>query len=510
MLPCTLRIMVLSFLLPCAALIADVIPVSLFNDGMVLQHGKSIPVWGTANNGEKIQVRFAEHSATTVADDKGQWRAWLPALAPSSEGRRLVISGNNTVTIKDVLVGEVWLASGQSNMEWTVARAYDARFEAIAARHPLIRQFLVSKKVSEQPQSRVIGKWTKVTPESVGQFSAVAYFFALDLHRVLDGIPVGILHSSWGGSRVEAWMDAATIANGDGPEFAGIHTRWQETLARWPAAKASVDAAIKRWEEERSAAQTQGKTFSKPKPQYGRGPGHMDTPCGLYNAMIAPLVPYALRGAIWYQGESNAQRAHEYRAFFSAMIEGWRREFGQGDFPFYWVQLANYRANGPDETSYAFLREAQTQTLALPNTGQAVTIDIGNVTDIHPRNKRNVGRRLALVALATTYGKTSLTYSGPVFLSAKREGDSSMRVLFDTGGSPLTSPLALQPEGFEIAGADKVFHPADTRIDGESVIISSPGVSAPVAVRYAWRNAPKAGLFNQDGLPATPFRTDDW
>jgi sialate O-acetylesterase len=455
-------------------------------------------------------VSFAGRTATTIADETGRWRAWLPALEPSAEPRSVTVAGTNMITIKDVVVGEVWIASGQSNMEWPVARSYDGRFEALAAGYPLIRQFLVSKKVAEQPLAGVVGKWTKAVPEAVGQFSAVAYFFAMDLHRALDGMPIGIINSSWGGSRVEAWMDAASIDNGNDPEFANIHMRWAETLERWPAAKASVDSAIKQWQEERIAAHAEGRPFSRTRPQYGRGPGHMDTPCGLYNAMIAPLTSYAIRGVIWYQGESNALRADEYHAFFSALITGWRQQFAQGDFPFHWVQLAGYRANGTNETAYAFLREAQTQTLALPNTGQAVTIDIGNVTDIHPRNKRDVGRRLALMALARTYGKTELIHGGPVFVSAQREGASAIRVQFDTAGSPLISPHALQPGGFELAGPDRKFHPAEARIEGATVLVSAANVSDPVAIRYAWRNAPSAGLFNQEGFPALPFRSDKW
>lgn len=490
------------------ALHANVVMAPLFTDGAVLQRDKPVPVWGTADAGEQITVSFAGHTVSTTANPAGKWRVDLPALGASSESRTLSVSGENTITLRDVVVGEVWLASGQSNMELMMLNSYDGKFEALAANYPLVRRFKVEKQVAEAPSSACKGAWMPTAPDNVGRFTAVGYFFAVDLHRAL-GVPVGIINSSWGATRVEAWMDAASAAASKGSVFAAIHSRWAETLADWPQAKAKADAVVKQWEAERDKAAAASQPFKKRRPVDPWGPGHSATPSGLYNGMIHPLVPYALRGAIWYQGESNARRAHEYRELFTAMITGWRAQFAQGDFPFYWVQLANFRDIGIRETDYAFLRGAQTEALALPNTGQAVTIDIGNVTDIHPRNKKDVGRRLALLALARTYGKTTLVDSGPVFEKATIEG-STMRVEFKKSNALLTSPRGEQPAGFELAGADRFFYPATARIDNNTIIVSSQQVPTPVAVRYAWRNSPEAGLFNTEGLPACPLRSDDW
>lgn len=501
--------MLAALLLACA-LQAEITLAPLFRDGAVLQREKPIPVWGVADAGENITVAFAGKSASVKAAADGAWRVELPALEASFDPRTLTVTGaRDRVVVKDVLVGEVWLASGQSNMAWEVAKTYDAKYEAVAANYPGVRQFATKRTVADTPAASVEGSWTAASPETVGKFTAVGYFFAVDLHRALN-VPVGIINSSWGGSRVEAWMSPESAAARKGPVYASIFERWEEVLKNHPAAMKKHEAAMAAWEKEKAAAEAAGKTFRKARPRVPRGgPGHHDTPCGLYNGMINPHAPCALRGAIWYQGESNAGRAGEYRELFAAMITGWREKFGQGDFPFYWVQLANYRAGGVDKTEYAFLREAQTQTLELPNTGQAVIIDIGNVTDIHPRNKKDVGRRLALLALARDYAKTGLVDSGPVYAGAKREG-ASMRVSFAPSESPLISPFASQPAGFELAGEDKVFHPAEARIDKKTVVVRSTEVPEPVAVRYAWRNAPAAGLFNQEGLPATPFRSDDW
>ncbi|AHF90571.1 sialate O-acetylesterase [Opitutaceae bacterium TAV5] len=497
-----------SLLLSCA-LHAEVVLAPLFRDGAVLQREKPVPVWGVADPGEKVTVTFADKSASAAAGTDGKWRVDLPALAASGEARTLTVTGQKDVlTVNDVVVGEVWLASGQSNMEWVVKNTNSGGYEAIAANWPLIRHYKAKRTVSDTPAAAVEGAWAAATPAAVGEFTAVGYYFAVDLYRAL-GVPVGIINSSWGGTRVEAWMDPAAADVKKGPVFAAIHERWAKALADYPAAKEKYDASYKTWTAERDAAKEAGQPFTKRPPGAPWGPGHPATPSGLYNGMIAPLVPYALRGTIWYQGESNAGRANEYRELFSAMITGWRSLFAQGDFPFYWVQLANYRASGPDNTEYAFLRGAQTETLSLPNTGQAVIIDIGNVTDIHPRNKLDVGRRLALVALARDYGKADLIDSGPVFAAATRNG-ASMVVTFESLKSPLISPLGVQPPGFELAGADQVFYPAEARIEGDTVVVTSARVAEPVAVRYAWRNAPAAGLFNREGLPAVPFRSDNW
>jgi sialate O-acetylesterase len=508
----TLRFAALALALAAAiaappALIAKITPAPLFRDGAVLQREKPVPVWGVADAGEKITVTFAGKTAATTAGADGKWRVDLPALAASAESRTLTIAGAaETIAIADVLVGEVWLASGQSNMAWLVRSTDHGKYETTFARAPLVRHYKTGGKVSDTPYDRAVGKWQPVTPGTVGDATAVGHYFAMDLHRAL-GVPVGIINSSWGGTRVEAWMDATAADAKHGPAFKTIHTRWQETLAAYPAAKKRADASLAAWEKERDAAAAAKKPFTKRRPGAAWGPGHQAAPSGLYNGMIAPHVPCALRGFIWYQGCANTNRADEYRDLFAAMITGWRAHFAQGDIPFYWVQLASYRGSGVNNLEYASLRGAQTQTLSLPNTGQAVIIDIGNVSDIHPRNKHDVGRRLALLALKRTYGRTALIDSGPVFKSAAAKG-AAMRVTFEPSESPLISPRGEKPSGFELAGPDKIFHPADAQIEKNTVLLTSPKVTKPVHVRYAWRNAPAAGLFNQDGLPARPFRTD--
>ena len=318
-------------------------------------------------------------------------------------------------------------------------------------------------------------------------------------------VPVGIINSTWGGTRVEAWMDPATLKSN--PACTPVVDDWAKRLAAYPEAKAKFEVTHAAWKAERDAAKTTGLPFIKSEPSSWNlgGPGHVNTPSGLNNGMISPLVPYALRGVIWYQGEANAGEPVAYRALFAAMITGWRTQFGQGDFPFYWVQLANFQS--ATYTNWAFLREAQTQALSLPATGQAVTVDIGNLNDVHPRNKKDVGRRLARLALARTYGQ-KIVDSGPVFAQAVHEG-AGFRVSFTEIHGGLIAPFN-DLGGFELAGEDKVFKPTAAKIEKDTVMVTSAEVPAPVAVRYAWRNAPLAGLFNNEGLPTVPFRSDTW
>lgn len=485
-------------------LFADVTPAVLFQDHAVLQRGKPVPVWGSADAGENVTVTFGGQSVSTTADASGRWLVTLAPLSASATPATLTIVGKNTVTLTDIVVGEVWLASGQSNMEWTVSETYDQAVDVPASTNPLIRHIKVAKTVADQPASSVslASPWQSATPATTLKFSAVGYYFARDIQALL-GVPVGIINSSWGGTRIESWIAPDPLA-GD-PALAFVGKDWAKVLAEYPEKKAAHDVALAAFEQEKAAAAAAGRRFTKRAPNAPQGPGHHATPSGLYNAMISPLVPYALRGSIWYQGESNAGRPAQYQTLFPALITDWRAKFAQGDFPFYWVQLANFQS--PTDTSWAFLREAQTKTLALPATGQAVIIDLGDVKDIHPRNKKDVGRRLARLALARDYG-FKIVDSGPVFAKAEREG-ASFRVTFTEVHGGLRAPLNTLA-GFEIAGADQVFQPAEARIEGEAVLVTCTAVSEPVAVRYAWRNAPVAGLFNKEGLPAVPFRTDAW
>ncbi|MGC4073006.1 MAG: sialate O-acetylesterase [Nibricoccus sp.] len=489
---------------------ADVTIASLFQDHAVLQRDQPVPVWGWAEPGEKVTVEFRGQSVITTTDAKGSWQVRLESMKASEEPAALIVRGKNTLTISDVLTGEVWLASGQSNMEFRVEQANAAATEIAAAKYPLIRHFDVPNLVADSPKTSTAGSWVVCSPETAGKFSAVAYYFARDLRKAAN-VPVGIINSTWGGTPVESWMSGTTL--GSQPEFRAPLDRWQKTIAEYPQKKAEYDAALPVWEKADAAALANGKpaqaTFRKanPKPRLPRGPGHHWTPAGLYNGMIAPLVPYALNGAIWYQAESNADYPAEYTALFSAMINQWRAEWGR-EFPFYFVQIANFNGTPADRTpgQWAWLRDAQAKTLALPATGMAVTIDIGTPADIHPRNKQDVGRRLALIARHELLGE-KIEFSGPQFVRSETVG-TSLRLTF-THADGLNSSRGA-PADFVIAGEDRVFHPAEARIEGEAVVVTCAAVSKPVAVRYAWSNAPTATLRNGAGLPAAPFRSDDW
>jgi sialate O-acetylesterase len=489
---------------------ADVVLASLFQDHAVLQRDQTVPVWGTAEPGERVVVEFRGQSVATATDAGGKWKVDLKPMSASAEPEVLLVHGKNTLTISDVLTGEVWLASGQSNMEFRVDQANDATNEIAAANHPLIRQFDVTNRVAESPQSTTVGSWVVCTPASAAKFSAVAYYFARDLQQAAH-VPVGIINSTWGGTPVESWMSAATLqAN---PAFGASLDRWHKTIEEYPLKKTEYDSALAVWEKDDTAALVTGKkeqaAFRKahPKPRVPRGPGHHWTPAGLYNGMIAPLVPYALGGALWYQAESNADYPEEYAALFSAMIRQWRGEWGH-EWPFYFVQIANFNGNQADlaPNQWAWLRNAQAQVLTLPKTGMAVTIDIGTPNDIHPKNKQDVGRRLALIARHNLLNE-EVEFSGPVFEKIQREG-AALRVTF-THAQGLTSsgqPVA----GFVVAGSNQKFRPAEVRIDDETVIVSAATVTEPVAVRYAWSNAPEVRLKNSAGLPTSPFRSDEW
>jgi len=491
---------------------ADVTLAPLFTDGAVLQRDKPVPIWGTADAGEHVTVTFHGTSGGTTAGSDGRWITLLPALATSAQGADLMVVGKNTVTLHDIVVGEVWLCSGQSNMEFLVNKVVDAPPEMAAANFPLIRHVRISRQISPTPAETVkTGGWQRTTPETVGGFTAVGYFFAREIHRK-TGVPVGLIHSSWGGTPIESWM--SPFALGSDPAFKVADLRWQQMLADYPGKKAVFDAALAAWTPAEAAAKAQPATAyaawlkKNPKPRAPRGPGDSWTPSGLFNGMINPLLPFALRGVLWYQGESNTDHATEYRALFATMIRTWRAHLGQGDVPFYWVQLANFKATYetvPD--LWAQLRETQTQTLALPGTGQAVTIDVGNPDDIHPTNKQEVGRRLALLAENRVYGFAGED-SGPVFASATREG-AALRIRFTHAGDGLIArdkPV----QSLEVAGADRKFFPATAKIEHDTLLVSAPQVREPVAVRYAWGNSPVANLYNGAGLPAGPFRSDRW
>jgi sialate O-acetylesterase len=416
------------------------------------------------------------------------------------------IKGNNTITLKNILIGEVWVCSGQSNMQWSVRQAANPEQEIAAAGYPKIRLFTVTRKVADKPQSDCEGSWITCSPETVPSFSAVGYFFGQELHQQLD-VPVGLIHTSWGGTPAEAWTRRGVLESE--PDCIPILQRFDEAMAKYPEAKKKYDESMIEWKEAVKKAKAEGKNQPRrPRPPFG--PGNPHSPAGLYNAMIAPLIPYGIRGAIWYQGESNASRAYQYRKLFPAMITNWRQDWGQGKFPFLFVQLANFMAvdSEPVDSAWAELREAQLMTLALPKTGMAVIIDIGEAKDIHPKNKQDVGKRLALWALAKTYRK-KMVYSGPIYKSMKTEGNQ-ITLDFEHVGGGLVAGGGEPLKGFAVAGEDQKFVWADAKIEGDTVVISNDGVSEPIAVRYGWANNPVCNLYNEEGLPASPFRTDDW
>lgn len=468
---------------------ADVKLPAIIGDNMVLQAGKPVPIWGTAEPGEKVEVRVSSavsettkdasvaveqmQAKTATADEQGHWMVTLDPLVATSESVGFVVTGNNKITLKNVLVGDVWLCSGQSNMEWSVANSDDAEQEIASAKHPKIRLFQVKNVVSaDEKLEDVEGAWVECTPETVRNFSAVGYFFGRAIHKQ-TGQPVGLIQSDWGGTPAEAWTSREKLESVE-----------------------SLQPLLDRWKSEVEKNQTAASN-----------PHH---PATLFNAMIHPLIPYAIKGAIWYQGESNVSRAYQYRTIFPAMITDWRERWGQGEFPFLWVQLANYleRKEQPSDSAWAELREAQNMALSLPNTGQALAIDIGEAGDIHPRNKQDVGKRLALAARHVAYGDKDVVYSGPTLKDATFEDGQAM-LTFENIGSGLKAQGG-ELKGFAIAGEDQKFHWAETAIDGDKVIVKSAEVPKPVAVRYAWADNPAATLYNAEGLPASPFRTDDW
>ncbi len=637
---------------------AEVRVPAIIGDNMVLQAGMKVRIWGKANPGERVTVRINSQSSSATADPQGRFETFI---GPFKAGGpfELTIKGTNTLTFKNILAGEVWICSGQSNMEWPLINAKDGAKAVAEANYPEIHLFTVEKTTSATPLDDVKGRWVVTTPDTVGQFSAVGYFFGRELYRQLK-TPTGLIHTSWGGTPAESWTSYEALAAN--PELKPIIDRYQESLKSLPDRQKDYERVMAQWEQNNiyldpgnkgealgyanasvstadwkqmnlpqyfetggldidgavwfrkqievpqswagkdlvlnltaiddydttyfngtrvgGIGRETGDSYAKPRrytvpgglvhagrnviavrvfdaagnggfagsgemslapvgdkrndavrlegawdykvevafapkhPDWGSrpqapGPNNQNSPSVLYNAMLQPLTPYAIRGAIWYQGESNAGRAYQYRTLFPLMIRNWRRVWNEGDFPFYYVQLANWQPRKPEpgESDWAELREAQSMTLREPHTGMAVIIDIGDTNDIHPRDKVDVGHRLAVWALAQTYHQT-LEYSGPLYDSYTIEGDQ-VRIQFKHAAGLKTSD-GQSPKAFAIAGADHKFYWADARIDGETIVISSSKVTKPVAVRYAWADNPEVNLYNGANLPASPFRTDDW
>ncbi len=439
---------------------------ALISDNMVLQQGRAVPIWGWADKNEVVTVTVGNQMVTAKTGDDGHWKVMLKKLTPGQILEMSVKgSSGNSLTVKNILVGEVWICSGQSNMHWTFSKGHGVlnnEAELAAAHYNDIRMFTVAKGGAPEPAEDVKGEWLTISPENLlvggdSGASVLAYFFGRDLYKQLN-VPVGLINTSVGGTPAEKWTKREAL-------------------------EANPDLKV-----------LSGKGGSS----------------SLYNAMIAPLVPYAIRGAIWYQGESNLDRAFQYRTLFPAMIANWRSDWKQGNFPFGFVQIAPYRYKGQNPENYSELCEAQSMTLkSSPNTGMAVTADIGDVGNIHPKNKQEVGRRLALWAMAKVYGNKKLVYSGPIYKSMAVKG-TQIKLSFNHLGSGLGTIDGKPLNEFTIAGTDKVFVPAIAAINGNEIVVSSDKVTNPVAVRYAWHDDAQPNLANKEGLPASSFRTDSW
>lgn len=487
---------------------ADVRLPDVIAGSMVLQQNQTVPIWGWAEPGEAVTVEFAGQKKTAVAAADGKWRVDLGKMAASSTSRVMTIRGKNTIELKDILVGEVWIVSGQSNMQWRLPESTDGAAATAAANHPSIRLFNVSREVAFKRRQGKLGEWAACSPETVKEFSAAGFYFAVELHNELK-VPVGIINSSYGGSQAEAWTPVAYL--NASPDLKPTVERTKVWEAERETVRGNYAAAIAKWREDSDKARAAG---ARPSPSPGVPDALRDyrIASSIYDGMIEPLIPFAIKGAIWYQGESNEARAEQYNLLLPTMIRAWRERWGQGNFPFGIIQLPNYRAikAEPEESAWSFIREAQRRmALTTAKTGLIVIIDIGEAGDIHPKNKLDVGKRMAVWALKNSYGKKLV--DSPVFVKSEVNGKKMVLTFADVGrGLKMRSGDALNE--FAIAGADKKFVWADAKIVAKNKIeVWSPAVSSPVAVRYAFNSNPKnPNLTNDSGLPASPFRTDNW
>jgi sialate O-acetylesterase len=487
---------------------AKVTPNSLFGNNGVLQQGVEVPVWGTANDGEEVTVEFAGQKHVVKASN-GKWLIKLKPLKASATPQDMLIKGENTVTIKNVLVGEVWLLSGQSNMAFPLRAIKPiGNNQALAdvlkdANYPLIRQFSVPlRKSVTTPEiiKDVNGKWNVCSSTTAGNFSAVGYFFAKDLFKRLN-VPIGLINSSYGGTAIENWISKETLAAF--PELQSIITNYNKALKDFPIKLAEYEAneqkLIAEFKADSAYAAQQNKAMPR-KPTAPMSPAERGGPTGLYNTMIHPLIPYAMKGSVWYQGEANGSRGKQYRTLLPALINSWRAEWGLGDFPFIIVQIPGWKAHQPE------LREAQLLTWKkIKNTAMTVITDVDDTLDVHPGNKQPVGERVALQARAIAY-QDKIVYAGPVYESMKIEGNQAILSFSHVGKGLVVKGTELKD--FIIAGADKKFHPAKAVIKGDKIIVSADAVKTPVAVRMGWRICPDINLYNKEGLCAAAFRTD--
>ncbi|HVZ64573.1 MAG TPA: sialate O-acetylesterase [Lacunisphaera sp.] len=524
----TLRAAALSLLVANLA-VADVRLPAIIGDHMVIQREAKAPLWGWADPGETVRVQgsWSTDAVTASAGADGRWRVDLPT--PAAGGPYTVtIAGKNEITLTDILVGEVWLASGQSNMQMPLKHptpGYDVPVlnneeEIRKADHPDVRLFLVPYTAADEPVDGGKGEWKRCAPDSVERFSAIGYFFARTLNQDL-GVPVGMVAASQGASALESWTSHEVLAAHQ--EYAPILERYQQAMRNLPEKKAQYEKDIAAWKALSSAAQARTVQPWRPYGDY-----KFCAPSTLWNGMIHPVVPFAMRGVIFYQGEENTIWTLDYHKLFSRMVQSWRDAWANPDLFFDFAQLSSYDVNRltpigrywvewhPNgahkatisDESWARVQEAQLKSLDILRTGMAVTIDIGAPTNIHPPAKQEVARRLALNALAKVYGR-DVVYSGPIYESMRVTGGKAV-IRFKTLQSQLAAKGGKPLVGFKVAGADRIFHPADARIDGDTVVVVSQDVPHPVAVRYAWGSYPENNLINEAGLPASPFRTDSW
>ena len=495
---------------------AEVTMPSIWGSGLVIQRDMPVTVWGWAEPGEPVTVTLASNSSSVKAGEDGAWITSLPSMKAGGPFV-MTVQGKNTLEINDILVGEVWLCSGQSNMQWSIGAAQNAAVEVAAADYPEIRLFHIPRVTAGTPQNNVDAQWRHCTPDNTtASFSAVAYFFGRELYCEL-GVPIGLINSSWGGTRIEPWTPPVGFAAV--PSLSDFVTRIEKANTDYKSAVAGMPDKYRTWEKGARKELKKGDGVGNPPAWPHHELNRHTQPTGLYNAMIHPIVPFAIRGAIWYQGESNRMDGYIYRDKMEALIKGWRTVFQNPGFAFYYVQLApyRYRASGRPQNRlndlhpYALpvIWDAQRDALDISGTGMAVTTDIATVDDIHPRNKQDVGYRLALWALAKNYGRSNIEYSGPLYKSMSVRAGKAV-LTFDHVGDGLSTNDGEVPSWFQIAGSDRRFYPADAKIEGGMIEVSNDRVSQPVAVRFGWHEEAMPNLINSAGLPASPFRTDDW
>ncbi|MDQ2945076.1 MAG: sialate O-acetylesterase [Acidobacteriota bacterium] len=492
-------------------LLAELKLPAIVGDHMVLQQNQANPIWGWDTPGTNVTVSFARQHYSSIAGSDGRWTVTLNSLPADAKPQTLTVEGSSRREIQDVLIGEVWMCSGQSNMGFTLARDWNGDLEAAASDLPGIRLIQAPLLGTQELQSDFRpgekGQWRLANPATAIRFSAIGFLFGRYLHQILH-VPVGLIDNAWGGSSAEAWVRRSTLEQDARFQLLMESTVKRETTLQSEKGQADFQRTMDQWKAAAAQAIAE-KTPPPPRPEDWLAGQHR--PGNIFAGVVSPTLGYGIKGVIWYQGEANAGRAYEYKTLFPFLIEQWRKEQGQANFPFYWVQLADFNPEKPNpgDSSWAELREAQTQTMKLPNTGQAVIIDLGEGKDIHPRNKHDVAARLVRWALVQDYGMT-LPYRSPEFKSMAIAGNRAT-ITFDMFGGSLRAFDVAEARGFAICGADQVWHLAQGKVVGKDrVEVWSDEIAAPVAVRYGWADNPVLNLFSDGGLPVTPFRTDDF